>query len=95
MGGQTGFGPVPVGDDGTVAFHADWEARIYALAAVLRQRPVPEERDDLAGVAAHVPRYPRVMIGVPRPGKDAVADGVAHARPFSATSVSSAPSHRS
>ena len=38
MGGQTGFGPVPVGDDGTVAFHADWEARIYALAAVLRRR---------------------------------------------------------
>ncbi|MGH3213993.1 MAG: hypothetical protein ACRDN1_26420 [Trebonia sp.] len=38
MGGQTGFGPVPVADDGTVAFHADWEARVYALAAVLRQR---------------------------------------------------------
>jgi nitrile hydratase subunit beta len=38
MGGQTGFGPVPVTDDGTVAFHADWEARVYALAAVLRQR---------------------------------------------------------
>ena len=37
MGGQTGFGPVPVADDGTVAFHADWEARVYALAAVLRQ----------------------------------------------------------
>ena len=34
MGGQTGFGPVPVADDGTVAFHADWEARVYALAAV-------------------------------------------------------------
>jgi nitrile hydratase len=38
MGGQTGFGPVPVADDGTVAFRADWEARVYALAAVLRQR---------------------------------------------------------
>ena len=38
MGGQTGFGPVPVADDGTMAFHADWEARVYALAAVLRQR---------------------------------------------------------
>jgi nitrile hydratase len=37
MGGQTGFGAVPVGDaDGP--FHADWEARVYALAAVLRQR---------------------------------------------------------
>jgi nitrile hydratase subunit beta len=38
MGGQTGFGPVPVNEDGTVAFAADWEARVYALAAVLRER---------------------------------------------------------
>jgi len=39
MGGQTGFGPVPVGDDsGAPAFAADWEARVYALAAVLRRR---------------------------------------------------------
>jgi nitrile hydratase subunit beta len=38
MGGQTGFGPVPVNDDGTVAFEADWEARVCALAAVLRRR---------------------------------------------------------
>jgi nitrile hydratase subunit beta len=38
MGGQTGFGPVPVGENGEPAFHADWEARVYALAAVLRQR---------------------------------------------------------
>jgi nitrile hydratase subunit beta len=38
MGGQTGFGPVPVDDDGSVAFRADWEARVYALATVLRRR---------------------------------------------------------
>jgi nitrile hydratase len=38
MGGQTGFGPVPVHDDGTIAFEADWEARVYALTNVLRQR---------------------------------------------------------
>lgn len=38
MGGQTGFGPVPVGDAGGPPFHADWEARVYALVAVLRQR---------------------------------------------------------
>jgi nitrile hydratase subunit beta len=44
MGGQTGFGPVPTGEgDGPPAspspfFAADWEARVYALAAVLRQR---------------------------------------------------------
>jgi nitrile hydratase len=40
MGGQTGFGPVPADDDGGQPFTADWEARVYALAAVLRQRGV-------------------------------------------------------
>jgi nitrile hydratase subunit beta len=38
MGGQTGFGPVPVGEDGGPPFAADWEARVYALATVLRRR---------------------------------------------------------
>ncbi len=38
MGGQTGFGPVPVADDGAPQFAADWEARVYALATVLRRR---------------------------------------------------------
>ncbi len=38
MGGQTGFGPVPTGEGGEPPFSADWEARVYALAAVLRQR---------------------------------------------------------
>ena len=28
MGGQTGFGPVPVGEDGEPPFAADWEARL-------------------------------------------------------------------
>ena len=37
VGGQTGFGPVPVGADGQ-PFAADWEARVYALNGVLRQR---------------------------------------------------------
>jgi len=47
MGGQTGFGPVPVGeDDGppptspSPFFAADWEARVYALATMLRRRGV-------------------------------------------------------
>jgi len=40
MGGQTGFGPVPASDDGGPAFAADWEARVYALAAALRRRGV-------------------------------------------------------
>ncbi|HEX3958715.1 MAG TPA: hypothetical protein VHZ03_19160 [Trebonia sp.] len=37
IGGQSGFGEVPVGT-GTEPFRADWEARVNALAAVLRQR---------------------------------------------------------
>jgi nitrile hydratase subunit beta len=50
VGGQTGFGPVPLdggGEGGTgrgagtgEAFHADWEARVYALNTVLRRRGV-------------------------------------------------------
>ena len=40
MGGQTGFGPVPAGEGGGPPFAADWEARVYALAAVLRGRGV-------------------------------------------------------
>ena len=38
MGGQAGFGPVPVGEDGVPPFAADWEARVYALATLLRRR---------------------------------------------------------
>jgi hypothetical protein len=44
MGGQTGFGPVQVGEDGGPSglpeppFGADWEARVYALATLLRRR---------------------------------------------------------
>ena len=37
VGGQSGFGPVAVGSDGQ-PFHADWEARVYALNGVLRAR---------------------------------------------------------
>jgi hypothetical protein len=47
MGGQTGFGPVAAGDDDgplpaspSPFFAADWEARVYALAAMLRRRGV-------------------------------------------------------
>jgi nitrile hydratase subunit beta len=39
VGGQTGFGPVPVDDDGRF-FHADWEARVYAIVRVLQRRGV-------------------------------------------------------
>jgi nitrile hydratase len=55
VGGQTGFGPVPVSRDvsrdagqdgaghvgaGSPPFRADWEARVFALAGVLGQRGV-------------------------------------------------------
>ncbi len=39
VGGQTGFGPVPRDSDDQ-PFHADWEARVYALSGVLRARGV-------------------------------------------------------
>jgi nitrile hydratase subunit beta len=39
MGGQTGFGPVPVDDDGQF-FHADWEARVYAIIRALQRHGV-------------------------------------------------------
>ena len=37
VGGQSGFGPVPLGHDGQ-SFHADWEARVFALNGALRAR---------------------------------------------------------
>ena len=37
IGGQSGFGPVPLGEDG-LPFHHDWEARVCALNGVLRAR---------------------------------------------------------
>jgi hypothetical protein len=39
MGGQSGFGPVPVDDDGP-PYHADWEARVHALTHVLLRNRV-------------------------------------------------------
>ncbi len=39
VGGQSGFGPVPVAEDGQ-PFRADWEARVYALSGALRARGV-------------------------------------------------------
>ena len=38
MGGQTGFGPVPVNQTGDPPFAADWEARVYALNGALLRR---------------------------------------------------------
>ncbi len=39
VGGEAGFGPVPVDNDSTT-FDADWEARVWALNAVLRRHGV-------------------------------------------------------
>lgn len=40
MGGQSGFGPVPVGDEAAAPFHADWEARVFALMRALMRNGV-------------------------------------------------------
>lgn len=37
VGGQTGFGAVTTEDD-ELSFHADWEARVYALNTALLRR---------------------------------------------------------
>jgi nitrile hydratase subunit beta len=60
IGGQTGFGPVPVGENGTRPFAADWEARVYALAAVLRRRGVVND-DELRDAIERLP--PEVYLG--------------------------------
>jgi nitrile hydratase len=39
VGGQTGFGEVAAEED-EPGFHADWEARVYALNAALLRRGV-------------------------------------------------------
>ncbi len=54
MGGQTGFGPVPVDEDGGQPFAADWEARVYALATVLRRRGLIND-DELRDAIERLP----------------------------------------
>lgn len=42
MGGLEGLGPIPLegGDHEQVPFHADWEARVFALSRVIGQSGV-------------------------------------------------------
>lgn len=40
VGGQTGFGPVPPVEVDEPLFHADWEARVFALNSVLLRKGV-------------------------------------------------------
>jgi hypothetical protein len=55
MGGQTGFGPVPTEDDGQF-FHADWEARVYAIIRMLQRRGVINAAfDDLRDAIERIP----------------------------------------
>ena len=55
MGGQTGFGPVPVDDDGRF-FQADWEARVYALVRALQRREVINPQfDELRDAIERIP----------------------------------------
>jgi nitrile hydratase subunit beta len=60
MGGQTGFGPVPVETGDGPAFGADWEARVYALANVLLRRGV-FNADELRDAIERLP--PEVYLG--------------------------------
>jgi hypothetical protein len=62
MGGQTGFGPVPASADAGPPFAADWEARVYALAAVLRRRGLFND-DELRDAIERLP--PEVYLGAP------------------------------
>jgi nitrile hydratase subunit beta len=54
MGGQTGFGPVPTDDDGQF-FHADWEARVYALVRALQRRGVISSDDEFRDAIERIP----------------------------------------
>ena len=54
MGGQAGFGPVPVGEEAVPSFAADWEARVYALATMLRRRGVVNS-DELRDAIERLP----------------------------------------
>lgn len=40
IGGQSGFGPVPVDVGEEPGFHTDWEARVWAMNRVLLRRGV-------------------------------------------------------
>ena len=56
IGGQTGFGPVAAGDDDGQFFHADWEARVYALVRVLQRRGVINAQfDELRDAIERIP----------------------------------------
>jgi nitrile hydratase subunit beta len=57
MGGETGFGPVSAGQHGgppAPLFAADWEARVYALANVLKRRGVLND-DELRDAIERLP----------------------------------------
>jgi len=56
MGGQTGFGPVPADEDDGQYFHADWEARVYALVRALqRHNVINREFDELRDAIERIP----------------------------------------
>ena len=56
MGGQTGFGPVPADDDDGRFFHADWEARVYALVRALQRHGIINRQfDELRDAIERIP----------------------------------------
>lgn len=54
IGGQSGFGAVPVGDDDERPFQADWEARVFAVTTALARRGV-FKGDELRDAIERIP----------------------------------------
>ncbi|MFG1997684.1 hypothetical protein ACGFNU_00885 [Spirillospora sp. NPDC048911] len=71
LGGQLGFGPVPIVVGDEPAFHADWEARVFALSSALLRAGaynVDEFRDAIERIPPetylHVSYYERWLIAM-------------------------------
>jgi nitrile hydratase subunit beta len=54
LGGQNGFGPVDTADD-EAPFHADWEARVWALNRALGERDLYTD-DEFRDAIESMPR---------------------------------------
>lgn len=61
IGGQTGFGPVPLGNEDGLPFGHDWEARVYALNGALRARGL-YSGDEFRDAIERIP--PREYLGL-------------------------------
>ena len=56
LGGMEGFGPIPLDGEEQAPFHADWEARVFALSRVLLGKGLfttDQFRDAIERMPAH------------------------------------------